>query len=340
MTGFELHRDVDLTQANTLRLPSRAQFAVRARTIEELRRALAWIADSRLPLTILGGGSNVVMQRVVAGCVVQPELRFIEIDSQDDRVLLRAGAGLTWHDLVRFSLGQGLFGLENLALIPGRVGGAPMQNIGAYGVEVESFVHNVEVVDVASGDRRTLEPDECAFGYRDSRFRREPVPRQVITAVTFELSRHGTPVTSYPDVATELRRMGRHGTAAVDVAEAVIRIRRRKLPDPRVVPNAGSFFKNPVVDAARLDALTCELGPMNAFPTAGGYKVPAAQLIDACGFKRRPAERVAVWPRQALVLINRGGADADDVLDFAHIIAEEVGHRFGVALEVEPRLVG
>jgi UDP-N-acetylmuramate dehydrogenase len=339
--ALDLHEDFDLTDHNTLRLPSRADLAIRVRSIAEVQAALAWCRRRELTVTVIGGGSNVVLQPRVSGCVLLPDLRWIRRYDTNNIVRLQIGAGVRWHDLVRYSLGQGLTGIENLALIPGNVGGAPIQNIGAYGVELDSVLQSVTAVAVDSGEVIELSRADCDFGYRDSCFRRSSATTHVIVQVTLSFS-GGRPVAHYPDVALELTRMGLATVRAVDVAEAVIHVRRRKLPDPRRVPNAGSFFKNPIVAAAHLETVRAGLGGAEivASETATGVKLPAARLIEACGFKQRPSARVAVWHRQALVLINSGGADANDVLDFAGVIQHAVAQRFGVVLELEPRIIG
>jgi UDP-N-acetylmuramate dehydrogenase len=254
--------------------------------------------------------------------------------------VVAVAAGERWHDLVRWSLARGLAGLENLALIPGSVGAAPVQNIGAYGVELGDLVQQVEALELPTGRLVRLSADDCGFAYRDSLFKREP-GRFVISEVTLLL---GTPdhepVIDYPDVALELDRMGIARPGPQAVAEAVIRVRRRKLPDPRFVPNAGSFFKNPVVDRETFAALEASHGPLRSYPAEPGRKLAAAQLIERCGFKADEDGAVRVWQRQPLVLTNPGRRPASEVLAYAERIRSAVAATFGVRLEFEPDRFG
>jgi UDP-N-acetylmuramate dehydrogenase len=331
--------DFDLSHANTLALPGIAAHAVVAQSVDDVRRGIDVCLSRDLSVEVLGEGSNVVVQPRVPGCVLLPRLEWIRCESVDDRVRVSAGAGVHWNDLVRHCIAQRWHGLENLALIPGTVGAAPIQNIGAYGVEMESRFDYLDAVSCADGRVVRFDRDACEFAYRESLFKRSDAERFVIVEVGFLLDREFTPVTTYPDVSDELARMGAR-VDAVSIAEAVVRVRRRKLPDPRRVPNAGSFFKNPVVDARTLDRLRAVLGPMPVYPGAAGTKVSAARLIEAGGWKGRTFGRAGVWPRQPLVLVNLGGATSADVLGLADAIADDVATRFGVVLEREPRLLG
>jgi UDP-N-acetylmuramate dehydrogenase len=244
-----------------------------------------------------------------------------------------------WHDLVRRCVGQGLFGIENLALIPGLVGAAPIQNIGAYGVELESVFDHLTAVSSRDGSVQRFDRPECGFGYRDSRFRRDAADGHVIVDVALRLVRRFDANASYPDVREEVRRIGGAANAA-RLADAVIRVRRRKLPDPRTVPNAGSFFKNPIVSRAEFDRLRGRVERLIGYDAADGVKIPAARLIDAAGWKGKRLGRAGVWPRQPLVLVNLGGARARDVLALAAAIVADVAARYGVVLELEPRILG
>jgi UDP-N-acetylmuramate dehydrogenase len=332
-------RDADLQRSNTLALPSRADRLVIARQVDEIREVVSLCGERGWRIEVLGEGSNVVLRDRLPGCVVRPDLRWVHAEEQGERVYVHAGAGVHWHELVRWCIGLGFFGLENLALIPGTVGAAPIQNIGAYGVEMESRFDHLLAVSTRDARLERLGRDACGFGYRDSVFKRDGEARFVIVEVTFLLSRTFRPVTDYPDVREELARLGGPLSAA-RVADAVIRVRRRKLPDPRHVPNAGSFFKNPTVTEARFRALSARLPGLQGFPVGDGRKISAARLIDACGWKGRRAGGVGVWWRQPLVLVNLGGARGQDVLAFAEAIADDVGDRFGVELEHEPRILG
>jgi UDP-N-acetylmuramate dehydrogenase len=331
-------RDVELRQRNTLALPSRAACVLRADSRAGVREAVLRARDEGWALEVLGEGSNVVLRDRVPGCVLEPDVGGIACEARGDQMLVTAGAGVRWNDLVRWCIAQRCFGIENLALIPGRVGAAPIQNIGAYGVEIESRIDHVEVVAIEDGRTCRFDRADCGFGYRDSRFKRES-GSYVIVGVGLLLDRAFHPVAEYPDVRDELSRLAGPPGAA-QIAEAVVRVRRRKLPDPRRVPNAGSFFKNPVVDTVTLERLQDRLGHLPTYPAPGGVKVSAARLIDACGWKGRRLGRAGVWWRQPLVLVNLGGARARDVLGLADAIADDVGDRLGVTLELEPRVIG
>ena len=331
--------DAALDRCNTLRLPSRADALLRPTTIEELRGAVDWALGRRAPITVLGGGSNVVLRARVSGCVIMPAIASIHVERDATGARVTAGAGVVWHDLVRFCLGQGLYGLENLALIPGRVGAAPIQNIGAYGAELERTFESLTAVSCRDATLDTMGKAECGFGYRNSIFKGARRNELVIASVTLRLQSIAQPCVDYPDVRRRLAAMG-SAITPVSVAEAVTRIRRSKLPDVNRVPNAGSFFKNPLLQAKQLDALRGHLPDVPTYPGDGGIKVAAAYLIDRAGWKGRSLGPAAVWHRQPLVLINRGGARADDMLRLADAIRDDIGSRYGIALEMEPQLLG
>jgi len=335
-----LERGVDLSRWSSFGTPSIAEWAATVRTVPELERALAECRGLSLPTTVLRGGTNVLLRSRVPGCVIRAGIRGISTIEGKEHVDVTAGSGESWHELVRWSIGRGLSGIENLALIPGTVGAAPIQNIGAYGVELSETLRMVRAVDRGTGESLSIEAAACELAYRDSVFKTRLSNRLVITAIVLRLSRTFRPVLGYPDVARELVRMGSRTTSAA-VAEAVIRVRRRKLPSPRAIGNAGSFFKNPVIGAALLGQLRAALPSLPARDAgAGNARVPAAALIDACGFKGRQRGRVGVWHRQPLVLVNRGGATANEILDLADEIRVTVINHFGVALELEPSVIG
>jgi UDP-N-acetylmuramate dehydrogenase len=332
-------RDVSLREANAFGLDARAERFSRIETVDGLRAVLARLGPGD-GLTVLGGGTNVVLRPWLPGCVVQLALRGISLRAAAaGDVLVTAAAGESWHGLVRFCIGQGLGGIENLALIPGSVGAAPIQNIGAYGMELAQCVESLTGVARATGELRTFSAAECAFGYRRSVFKEALRNEFLITSVTLRLRRDSAPVAMYPDVQQELSRMATPPSIA-GMAEAVIRVRRRKLPDLRRHGNAGSFFKNPVVPLETYERLCNVLPGIAGFSDSDGVKLPAARLIDACGWKGRRVGGAQVWYRQPLVLVNAGGATARDVLGLADAIADSVQVRFGVALEREVQVLG
>lgn len=352
---------VSLGAANTLAVPSEAGSVHEVHSIPALLELLRKFDPERL--LILGGGSNVLLAPRIERPVLLIRNRGISLRRVAGEVEVTAAAGENWHDLVRWTLGQGLRGLENLALIPGSVGAAPVQNIGAYGMELSRVLQVVDAVDLSTGGAVRLDVGDCEFGYRDSLFKHQP-GRFLITAVTLRLEENLTPSgggkptsvqrpreselqrqaaaleTGYPDVQRELLAMGITRPDAVAVAEAVIRIRRRKLPDPRAVPNAGSFFKNPLVSSDSYSAMSEQIPGLIGNRTPAGIKLAAAQLIDLCGFKSDSAGPVRVWHRQPLVLTNPGRADGTTVLAYARSIQDAVWTRFHIRLDIEPDLIG
>lgn len=342
-TGYRIAEHARLDARNTFGVRAMAPMLVEATDAAALPELFGYAMLRDASTLVLGGGSNLLFAGDAPGAVLALDTRRIDLLEDDGTLaIVRADAGVVWHDFVLWTLARGLSGLENLALIPGTVGAAPIQNIGAYGVEVREHVHAVEAFDRASGDFVRLAADACAFAYRDSLFKHEP-DRYVVTAVEFALPRAFQPRLGYAGIEDELRAMGVDGAPrASQVAEAVIRIRRRKLPDPAVTGNAGSFFKNPIVPAAQTEALLAEHPALPVFRggDADSRKLSAAWLIDACGWKGHRDGDAGVSAAHALVLVNHGHATGVQLLDLARRIAASVQERFGVAIEPEPRIVG
>jgi UDP-N-acetylmuramate dehydrogenase len=327
--------DQDLHTRNTLGLPARAAVAV----LDDESRMPAVCAavadDPAAPLFVLGGGSNLVMAAQPRHRIVQVALRGIRLwDETAGHWIVEAAAGESWHGFVDHCLAQGWPGLENLALIPGTVGAAPVQNIGAYGLELDQRLHSVVAWDLRAGRERTLHPAECGFAYRDSVFKRDGAGRWLIVRVRFALPKVWTPRLDYPDLRDH------PGLAKDDprqIFQAVCDIRRRKLPDPAVLGNTGSFFKNPVVSLDQAAVLQQRFPDLRTYPQADGQvKLAAGWLIEQAGWKGRRLGPVGMHERQALVLVNHGGAQAADVLALAQAVRADVRTRFGVDLEQEP----
>ncbi|HRX70410.1 MAG: UDP-N-acetylmuramate dehydrogenase [Candidatus Competibacteraceae bacterium] len=338
MSAGLLQRNVPLDELNSFGLPARANwFAVidAAKRLIELMSRPEWAS---LPHFILGGGSNLVLTGDFAGLVLQVRIAGRELIAENtDAWFVRAGAGEKWHDFVCWTLKQGWPGLENLALIPGTVGAAPVQNIGAYGLEVAERFHRLEAVDLETGEEVLLDRADCQFGYRDSVFKREAAGRYLITAVTFRLPKRWQPVTGYADLTQELEARQIVSPTARQIADAVIAIRLRKLPDPAQIGNAGSFFKNPRVEAATFASLANRYPNLPHYSQPDGtFKLAAGWLIEHCGWKGRPLGPVSVYEHQALVLVNHGGAAGADVLRLARAIQASVQAEFGIQLEPEP----
>lgn len=287
----------------------------------------------------MGGGSNVLLQPRIEGRLLHIGVEGISVTPADeDKHLVRVGAGENWHKVVMHTLKLGIGGLENLALIPGNVGGAPYQNIGAYGRELSELVHSVEVFDLATKETRVLSNEECQFSYRDSVFRSKVVPNVIITHVTFLLGRLPM-MTEYRDVRETLSRYSPDEIDHNLIAETVIHIRQNKLPDLDEFPNVGSFFKNPTLSKQEYD---CLRGKIDIVGYSQGelIRVPAARLIDAQKWKGKQIGNVFVWHRQPLVLVNCGGASAAEFLDVAARVSEDVEHHYDIRLELEPVIMG
>ena len=337
--AFRLLEPADLRPRNTFGVPARARRLVEVSDAAGLPRALALLgADSR-PL-LIGGGSNLLFAGDADDALAIVDARRGVISDDGEEVVVRAAAGADWHGFVLWTLAQELGGLENLALIPGTVGAAPIQNIGAYGVEVGERVVAVEAFDHETRSFVRLDTGACRFRYRDSVFKQQP-ERWIVTAVEFALHRFAQPVLDYAGLRDTLAARGIDAPRPLDVAEAVIDIRRSKLPDPAVTGNAGSFFKNPIVPAAQAAMLVAAQAGIPVFAADEGLrKLSAAWLIDQCGWKGKREGDAGVAEGHALVLVNHGGASGAELLALARRIAASVHMRFGVALEPEPRIIG
>jgi len=331
-----------LVGRNTLRVAATAKLLAEVPDHTALDELLRHDAIRGEPVLVLGQGSNLLFAGDPIGPVVHLGLRATSILGQDgEHALVRAEAGVCWDDLVHWTLDRQLEGLENLALIPGLVGAAPVQNIGAYGTEIGEFIETVEAFDRSSGEMCRLGNASCAFGYRDSRFKHEP-DRWMVTAIELRLPRRHELRLDYAGLRAEIAAMGVSVPRAIDVAEAVARLRTRKLPDPAAIGNAGSFFKNPQVDAGTADALCAVHGALPVYPgvEASARKLSAGWLIDACGWKGHREGDAGISDRHALVLVNHGHATGAELLDLARRVAASVHERFGVRLEPEPRIIG
>ena len=341
LNGCTLIEDAPLAARNTLRVAARAALLAEVHDAAALAELFAFPAVREHGILVLGEGSNVLFTGDYAGTVIAMATRGVEVLDDDDgtRARIRVAAGERWDDFVRWSLGRGYAGLENLILIPGTVGAAPLQNIGAYGVEVGEFIHAVEAWDRQSQCAVTLDRDACGFAYRDSIFKRAS-DRWLITAVVFALPSAHALRLDYAGVREELAAMGVTQPAPFHVAEAVLRLRTRKLPDPAVIGNAGSFFKNPVVPLAQAEALKREHPVLPSWPGSEGHaKLSAAWLIETCGFKGLREGDAGISNRHALVLVNHGQARGAELWALAQRVQAGVRERFGVELEPEPRII-
>ena len=339
--GVALVRDAPLASRNTFGVVAKADRLVELHDADALPAALAALGE--VPRLILGSGSNLLLTGDVAGGVLAVATRGRRIIEDDGRhALVEAEAGENWHEFVVWTLGQGLYGLQNLSLIPGTVGAAPVQNIGAYGVELESLVDSLDAVELRDGRPVRLERSACEFAYRDSRFRRSRGDRLLILRVRLRLSRDPIVDTTYSALQAELDARGVSHPTPAQVSAAVCAIRRRRLPDPARIGNAGSFFKNPVVDQETLAAIRVTHPEAPVFPAGaagvGAVKLSAAWLIERCGWKGRRLGAAGVHAEHSLVLVNHGGATGAQILELADRIRASVRDAFGIELEPEPTI--
>jgi len=335
----KVQENVDLQPFNTLAVPARARYYARVTQPQQLPRLLAFAKDKELPLLVLGGGSNLVLQSDYPGLVLHMAITGREKRGEDgEHIWLKVAAGENWHELVQYSLEKEYWGLENLSLIPGCVGAAPIQNIGAYGIELKDRFEELEAVDLTSGETRVFSKDDCRFGYRDSTFKHELKDRYLITSVTFKLNKHPHLKICYPALKEELKESPLDQLSPRDVSAAVCRIRQRKLPDPQTVPNVGSFFKNPIVGLSQFLELQILHPGMVSYPVDSQHvKLAAGWLIERAGWKGVVRGAVAVHAEQALVLTNAGQAMGSEVLALAEEIRTSIAAEYGVDLETEPR---
>lgn len=338
---LSLQHDISLRPFNTFGIEARASHYLRVSAAEQLAQALRDPVLAAMPRLVLGGGSNLLLTGDFDGLVLHIASTGKEVLAGDaEHVHVRAAAGENWHEFVQWTLAQGLGGLENLALIPGTVGAAPIQNIGAYGLETKDVFHSLTAFDPVAGEEVTLDRAACRFGYRDSVFKHDDGRLLIVTSVTFALPRAWQPNLRYAELAAAVAEQGIAQPTARQVADTVIAVRQRKLPDPRTIGNAGSFFKNPVVSAAQCAQLLERYPALVHHRQAdGSEKLAAGWLIDQCGWKGKSLGAAGVYPKQALVLVNNGGATGDEVRRLARAIQDDVEARYGVRLEPEPVFV-
>jgi UDP-N-acetylmuramate dehydrogenase len=340
--GYQLAENVSLEGRNTFRVPARAAMMADVTRADALAELFDFAMLREGPVLVLGEGSNLLFAGDHPGVVVCLAMAGTRVLSDDgDTVQVRADAGVNWNDFVRWTLGKGLAGLENMALIPGTVGASPIQNIGAYGAEVREFIETVEAYHRGTQQLKRIANADCAFAYRDSMFKRN-LEDWTITAVEFRLPRERELRLDYAGVKEELAAMGvAEPFRPSQVAEAISRIRTRKLPNPALIGNAGSFFKNPVVPAAQVEALQAEHPGLPAFgASADERKLSAAWLIEQNGWKGFRDGDAGISAQHSLVLVNHGRATGMQLLDLARRVAASVYDKYGVALEPEPRIIG
>lgn len=332
---LQIKEQASLQPFNSMAVSAKAMFLVTVSSQEELTQALDYAQSRQLSCLVLGDGSNTIFENDYDGLVILNRLIGIDIISQDSNsVIVKVAAGENWHEFVRHSIEQGWFGFENLALIPGLVGAAPMQNIGAYGVEVKDAIVSVGFIDIASREIKSLTNAQCAFAYRESIFKNKLAGKVIITSVTFQLTKKAKVNISYPTLANLFELEPTPG----QVFDAVSKIRSAKLPLPKEVPNTGSFFKNPVVDQRQHDALKTQYPDLVSYPVEQNFKLAAGWMIEKAGWKHKSLNGVSVFKLQALVIVNPEKKTGKDVLSFAKAIQQDIEIKFGVLLEIEPRI--
>lgn len=334
-----LQRNVNLAPFTTFAVEAKTAYFASFTTIEELKKLLSEVKDRKL--LILGGGSNILFRNNFDGVTLHNKIQGISTVKEDENyIVLKVGAGEVWHDFVLYSLSKGWGGVENLSLIPGSVGASPMQNIGAYGVEIKDVFESLEAVEISSGELRTFSHEECQFGYRESVFKKSLKDKYVITSVSYRLSKHPVLNTSYGAIENELKSMGILHPTIQDVSKAVIAIRQSKLPDPKEIGNAGSFFKNPIISLSHFEKLKKEYPEIPSYKVSEvEVKVPAGWLIDKAGWKGKTIQNYGVHKKQALVLVNYGKASGEDIYELSEKIIKDIQLRYGILLEREVNII-
>lgn len=328
--------DYSLKQHNTFGIEARCDRFLEYSTADEAKAVADILRQSAQPFLIIGGGSNLLLTQNFKGIVVRSAIKGIK--PQKDT--LRCGSGEVWDDVVDYSVKHGYYGMENLSWIPGDVGASAVQNIGAYGVEVKDFIETIEAIEIASGALQLIDAAACQYAYRQSRFKGEWKNQYLITHVTYRTQRDFQPKLDYGNIRSELERRNMTHPTASQLREVIIGIRQEKLPDPAVMGNAGSFFMNPIVERSQYEALASQYENMPHYTIDANHeKIPAGWMIDQCGWKGRTVGHAAVHDRQALVLVNRGNATGQEIVDLCRMIQRDVKEKFGITIKPEVNII-
>lgn len=329
-------KDYSLLCHNTFGIEARCQRFLEYDSVEDAKQVAAILRESSLPYIIIGGGSNLLLTRDFEGIVVHSAIKGIKIiDSR-----LFCGSGEVWDDVVAFAVSSQLYGAENLSLIPGDVGASAVQNVGAYGVEVKDLITEVEAVEIATGETHIFQNAECAYAYRQSRFKQDWKNRYLITHVTYQMQTVFEPHLDYGNIRVELERQGIVAPTAQQLRQTIIDIRNAKLPDPQVVGNAGSFFMNPIIRREKYEQLAVSYEGMPHYTIDDTHeKIPAGWMIDQCGWKGKSMGRAGVHDKQALVLVNRGGATGQEIVTLCKAIQRDVKDKFGIEIHPEVNII-
>ena len=336
---MEIFQNYSLKTYNTFGIEANAQFFAEFTSLDELRGLLQQFADH--PKLILGGGSNILLTRDFEGIVLKNSILGIEqINEDEQHVYLKVGAGENWHQFVLYCIAHNFAGVENLSLIPGTVGAAPMQNIGAYGVEIKEVIEDVEALHIKELKEVNFNNQDCKFAYRESIFKRRAKGQFIITNVLFRLNKQPTFNVSYGAIQQTLKEMGVSEISIKTISDAVIQIRQSKLPDPQVIGNAGSFFKNPEIPVKQFELLKSKYPDIPSYPVNEHLvKVPAGWLIDQAGWKGKKVGAIGVHDRQALVLVNHGGGEGAAILELSKKIQESILDKYGIHLHPEINII-
>lgn len=334
-------RNYSLLSHNTFGIDASCGRYVEAATAGEVVQFVKSYNAGSDELLVIGGGSNLLLTGDYAGTVFHSAIRGMNVVGEDaDSVLLRVGSGEVWDDVVEYCVANGMYGAENLSAIPGEAGASAVQNIGAYGAEVKDIIYKVEAVEIATGNTVEIMAEDCDYSYRHSRFKSEWKNKFIITYVTYRLSKHYSPWLDYGNIRAELAAKGIDSPTAEQLRQVITGIRNAKLPDPKVEGNAGSFFMNPIVDRSHYESLVAQYPDMPHYDVdAGRVKIPAGWMIDRCGWKGKSVGRAGVHSRQALVLVNRGGAEGKDIIHLCNLVRADVKARFGIDIHPEVNFV-
>ena len=336
-----VQKDVQLKPYNTFGIEATAKYFVEVSSIEQLKKILQNPDYQSIKRLILGGGSNMLLTKDFDGLVIKMSIKGMDVVKEtEENIWIKAGAGVVWHDLVMHCVNQNYAGIENLSLIPGTVGAAPMQNIGAYGIEIKEVFEELEALEIETGEIRTFDKATCNFGYRESIFKHEAKGKYIILNVTFKLSKNPTFHLEYGAIRDTLAEMGVLELGIRAISDAVIHIRQSKLPNPAEIGNAGSFFKNPEIPNTQFEALKAQFPTIPSYPVNGTTtKVPAGWLIEQAGWKGQRFGNVGVHAKQALVLVNYGGGKGEEIKDLSQKIQASVKEKFGIQLSAEVNFI-
>lgn len=337
---MQIHSNYSLRTLNTFGVEAIAARFTEINSEADLSALFAESEWKDLPRLILGGGSNMLFTADYPGLVIHMKIPGIRFERSGDDIYVTAGAGVVWNDLVNYCVDHEFAGIENLSLIPGSVGASPVQNIGAYGVELQDVFHSCRAFEIATGNIRVFSKDDCRFSYRDSVFKSELKGQYIITEVSFKLSVNFNPKLSYGAITEELQKRGITEPSISEVSSVVSHIRVSKLPDPSTIGNAGSFFKNPIIPLSQFEKLKERFPDMVHFPSGQGFvKIAAGWLIESCGWKGKVVGNTGTWKNQALVLVNHGGSTGSEIYEFSEQVIESVNLKFGITLDREVNII-